>query len=73
MLTRRTDIHFSAGFSTGGTAGFSVAAPAAFFSGGVVGSGCDFLQPLNVKATSVRVTSTERITFLMLLSFQKVF
>jgi hypothetical protein len=31
------------------------------------------LQPLNVKATSVRVTSTERITFLMLLSFQKVF
>ena len=60
VLTTCTDTHFSAGFSTGGTAGCSV-------------GGCDFLQPLNAKATTARVTSTERITFLMLLSFQKVF
>jgi len=72
-LTRRTDVHFSAGFSTGGTEGFSVVGLTAFVSGGLVGAGSDFLQPLNVKATTVRVTITVRTTFLMSLSFQKPF
>jgi len=35
--------------------------------------GCDFLQPPDTKAATARVTNTERIIFLMVLPFQKVF